>query len=140
MNKTLLESGKYYHIYNRGNNGQNIFFEPENYTFFLHRFHQYISPFCDTIAWVLLKNHFHILIYVKPVEEINSENWNILQLKPLRRQTFICSLDISSIHMLKPSISDIKEPEVCLKKTLKEKRFLLQPILKNLFITSISIL
>ncbi|MDR6159768.1 putative transposase [Chryseobacterium sp. SLBN-27] len=73
MNKTLLESGKYYHIYNRGNNGQNIFFEPKNYTFFLHRFHQYISPFCDTIAWVLLKNHFHILIYVKPVEEINSE-------------------------------------------------------------------
>ncbi|MEC3874492.1 hypothetical protein [Chryseobacterium salviniae] len=73
MNKTLLESGKYYHIYNRGNNGQNIFFDPGNYTFFLNRFHQYMSPFCDTIAWVLLKNHFHILIYVKPVEEINCE-------------------------------------------------------------------
>lgn len=72
-NKPLLESGKYYHIYNRGNNGQNIFFDSENYTFFLNRFHQYISPFCDTIAWVLLKNHFHILVYVKPFEEIKIE-------------------------------------------------------------------
>ncbi|WP_267406910.1 MULTISPECIES: hypothetical protein [unclassified Chryseobacterium] len=73
-NKPFLEAGKYYHIYNRGNNGQNIFFETKNYTFFLNRYHQYISPFCDTIAWVLLKNHFHILIYVKPFEEINIEN------------------------------------------------------------------
>jgi len=72
-NKSLLESGKYYHIYNRGNNGQNIFFDSENYTFFLNRFHQYISPFCDTIAWVLLKNHFHVLVYVKPFEEIKIE-------------------------------------------------------------------
>lgn len=69
--KPLLESGKYYHIYNRGNNGQNIFFDSGNYTFFLNKYNQYISPFCDTIAWVLLKNHFHILIYVKPFEEIN---------------------------------------------------------------------
>ena len=72
-NKPLLEAGKYYHIYNRGNNGQDIFFDAKNYTFFLIRDDQYISPFCDTIAWVLLKNHFHILIYVRPFEEINFE-------------------------------------------------------------------
>ncbi len=69
--KPLLEAGKYYHIYNRGNNGQNIFFDTKNYTFFLNRYDQYISPFCDTIAWVLLRNHFHILVYVKPFEEID---------------------------------------------------------------------
>ena len=72
-NKPLLEAGKYYHIYNRGNNGQNIFFDTKNYTFILNRYDQYISPFCDTIAWVLLKNHFHLLVYVKPFEEINLE-------------------------------------------------------------------
>lgn len=71
--KPLLEAGKYDHIYNRGNNGQNIFFDTENYTFFLNRYDQYISPFCDTIAWVLLRNHFRILIYVKPLEEIDIE-------------------------------------------------------------------
>ena len=72
-NKPLLEAGEYYHIYNRGNNGQDIFFDAKNYTFFLNRYDQYISPFCDTIAWVLLKNHFHILIYVRPFKEINFE-------------------------------------------------------------------
>lgn len=71
--KPLLEADKYYHIYNRGNNGQNIFFDNENYIFFLNRYDQYLSPFCDTIAWVLLRNHFHLLIYVKPAEEINIE-------------------------------------------------------------------
>lgn len=73
MEKILLEPGNYYHIYNRGNNGQNIFFEPENYTFFLNRYDRYISPFCDTIAWALLGNHFHFLIYVKELEQVNLE-------------------------------------------------------------------
>ncbi len=29
-----LNTGNFYHIYNRGNNGQDIFFENENYIFF----------------------------------------------------------------------------------------------------------
>lgn len=65
MEKVKLEPGNYYHIFNRGNNGQDIFFENENYEFFLHRLDQYITPFCDIIAWVLLRNHFHLLIYIK---------------------------------------------------------------------------
>ena len=73
MKLEILEKDKIYHIYNRGNNGQDIFFDAKNYTFFLNRYDQYISPFCDTIAWVLLKNHFHILIYVRPFKEINFE-------------------------------------------------------------------
>lgn len=71
--KPNLESGKYYHIYNRGNNSHDIFFEKDNYLFFLNRYDQYLSPVCDTIAWVLLKNHFHFLIYVKPEQEIQTE-------------------------------------------------------------------
>ncbi len=71
MEKLKLEPGCYYHIYNRGNNGENIFFEDDNYEFFLKRYDQYISPVCDTIAWVLLRNHFHLLVYVKTAEEIH---------------------------------------------------------------------
>lgn len=66
--KFLLEPRNFYHIYNHGNNGQNIFFEEKNYEFFLLRMNQYLSPFCDILAWVLLKNHFHLLVYIK--EEI----------------------------------------------------------------------
>jgi len=32
-----LVAGEYYHLYNRGNNRQRIFFERENYLFFLRR-------------------------------------------------------------------------------------------------------
>jgi len=73
MEKTTLDPGNYDHIYNRGNNGQDIFFDNESYLFFLRRFDQYISPFCDTIAWVLLRNYFHLLVYVRPAEQVETK-------------------------------------------------------------------
>ncbi|HID28372.1 MAG TPA: transposase, partial [Desulfobacterales bacterium] len=30
-----LQFGQYYHIYNRGNNRENLFVEPRNYPYFL---------------------------------------------------------------------------------------------------------
>ncbi len=55
-----LEKGNYYHIYNRGNNGIDVFFDSESYYHFLRLFDRYISPIAETYAWCLLKNHFHI--------------------------------------------------------------------------------
>lgn len=52
-----------YHIYNRGNNKQRIFFKSENYLFFLGKVRKYIQPHCDILAWCLMPNHFHFLIY-----------------------------------------------------------------------------
>jgi hypothetical protein len=37
MNPIPLENGKYYHIYNRGNNGIDLFYETENYNHFLRQ-------------------------------------------------------------------------------------------------------
>ncbi len=71
MKKILLEEGKYYHIYNRGNNGDDIFYEKENYYHFLRLYEKYIEPVTETFAWVLLKNHFHFLVYIKNTEEVN---------------------------------------------------------------------
>ena len=65
-----LEEGKYYHIYNRGINGENLFRETENYSHFLRLYEKYIEPVADTFAWCLLKNHFHLLIRVKKQNEI----------------------------------------------------------------------
>jgi putative transposase len=65
-----LVPGNYYHIYNRGNNGIDVFFEVANYEYFLKLYRQYIYPIAETYAWCLMKNHFHILVYIRPNNEI----------------------------------------------------------------------
>jgi putative transposase len=65
-----LLPGKYYHIYNRGNNKGNIFFNEENYRYFLDKYNQKLSGYFDTIGYCLLSNHFHLLIRVKSPDEI----------------------------------------------------------------------
>ncbi len=64
-----LEYGQYYHIYNRGNNGENLFFEERNYPHFLKLYAHYILPVADTYTYCLLRNHFHILVRIKTEEE-----------------------------------------------------------------------
>jgi REP element-mobilizing transposase RayT len=61
-----LQPDSFYHIYNRGINGENIFKEERNYSFFLERYAHYIEPFAETYAYCLLKNHFHLLIRTRP--------------------------------------------------------------------------
>ena len=65
-----LENGKYYHIYNRGNNREDLFRSKENYEYFLRLYEKYIYPIADTYAWVLMKNHFHLLVRIREEEEI----------------------------------------------------------------------
>jgi REP element-mobilizing transposase RayT len=68
--KEPLVPGNYYHIYNRGNNGIDVFFEKTNYEYFLKLYHQYIHPIAETFAWCLMKNHFHFLVYIRDENEI----------------------------------------------------------------------
>lgn len=69
-----LIPGKYYHIYNRGNNRQRIFFENENYQFFLDRFKKYLGSYVDVYAYSLLPNHFHFFIKVSENNEDDSQD------------------------------------------------------------------
>jgi len=62
---TPLEWDRYYHIYNRGNNYEKIFFEEMNYHFFLKKYEHYISDYADTLSYCLLNNHFHLVIKTK---------------------------------------------------------------------------
>ncbi len=61
--------GKYYHIYNRGINRENIFFEARNYPFFMDLYGKYVEPVADTYAYCLLRNHFHLLARIKPRDQ-----------------------------------------------------------------------
>ena len=59
-----LEPGYFYHIFNRGNNSQNIFHNRENYLFFLKKMDEYLTPFASIASWCLMPNHFHWVIFV----------------------------------------------------------------------------
>ncbi|QTD38820.1 transposase [Polaribacter batillariae] len=59
-----INSGFYYHIYNRGNNSQDIFFEELNYDYFLNLIKKYLLPISKIYCYCLLKNHFHILLRI----------------------------------------------------------------------------
>ncbi len=61
---TPLEPGHAYHIYNRGNNGENIFVEPRNYRYFLHLYAKHVEPIATTYAFCLLRNHFHLFVRI----------------------------------------------------------------------------
>ena len=70
MKKDFFEEGQYYHIYNRGNNKENIFIEEKNYSYFLEKLKKYIIPIADIYAYCLLKNHFHIVLRIKDIKDI----------------------------------------------------------------------
>ena len=60
-----LVPGLYYHVYNRGNNYQPIFFDQENQRFFLTQLRRYVADSCaEMIAYVLMPNHYHLLLRV----------------------------------------------------------------------------
>lgn len=57
-------SGHTYHVYNQGNNKESIFFERDNYLYFLAKMKDHLTPHADILAWCLMPNHFHWLIRV----------------------------------------------------------------------------
>lgn len=61
--------GQYYHLYNRGIDGCNVFREEANYSHFLRLYLKHVDPVADTFAYVLMKNHFHLLVRIKDPAE-----------------------------------------------------------------------
>lgn len=60
-----LRPDQYYHIYNRANGDENLFRTAGDYNRFIRLYDRYISPVADTFAWVLMPNHFHVLVQIK---------------------------------------------------------------------------
>ncbi|HEX6982267.1 MAG TPA: transposase [Balneolaceae bacterium] len=54
-----------YHVYNQGNNRQKVFLNDDNYLFFLRKMRKNLIPFCNIMAYCLMPNHFHWLVYIK---------------------------------------------------------------------------
>ena len=64
-----LCAGEYYHFYNRGNNRERIFYERENYLFFLRQVRRYLVPVLEIIAYCLIPTHYHLLVKTSEVSE-----------------------------------------------------------------------
>ena len=64
-NPTPLQPGIIYHIYNRGINGETLFREERNYSYFLDLYRRHIQSVALTFAYCLMPNHFHLLVEIK---------------------------------------------------------------------------
>ncbi len=66
-----LERNFLYHVYNRGNNGEKIFYSQRNYLYFLEKIRDHLLPYSDILAWCLMPNHFHLVIIVRREMVVN---------------------------------------------------------------------
>jgi len=57
-----FEPGNVYHVYNRGNKKQPIFFNKRNYRFFLNKVKTEWERYCDILSYNLMPNHFHFML------------------------------------------------------------------------------
>lgn len=57
-----------YHVYNHANGADDLFRETDNYRYFLEKYKKYILPIADTLAYCLMKNHFHLMVRIKDEE------------------------------------------------------------------------
>lgn len=91
-----FEEGHLYHLFNQGNNREQIFYSRENYLFFLNKIKHQILPHADILAWCLMPNHFHLLIYVHTVTAVSNSD---------SADDFKSSAELSKMRLLTDSIA-----------------------------------
>lgn len=57
-----FEPNQIYHVYNRGNKKQPIFFSEANYLYFLQKIKQEWKKYADVLCYCLMPNHFHVML------------------------------------------------------------------------------
>jgi putative transposase len=57
-----LVASHIYHVYNQGNNGEQIFLRSVDYLDFLKKVQHLVCPNCTLLAYCLMPNHFHFLL------------------------------------------------------------------------------
>ncbi len=70
MKHQPFEVGHFYHVFNRGNNKENIFKTEDNYVYFLNLVKKYLLSICDIYSYCLLSNYFHFIIKIKDFNEL----------------------------------------------------------------------
>ena len=68
IREEAIECDCFYHIFNRGVNGQKVFANNQNFEFFLIKAKLYLLDYFDVYAYCLMNNHFHFLLRAKPLQ------------------------------------------------------------------------
>ena len=64
----IFEQNHLYHVFNQGNNHEKVFYSEKNYELFISKLRELILPYADVLAWCLMPNHFHLMLYIKKTE------------------------------------------------------------------------
>lgn len=69
-NLAKFSPDRYYHVFNRSNNRENLFLTDGDRSFFMEKYEQYLLDYVDTYSWCLMDNHFHFNVKIKSGQEI----------------------------------------------------------------------
>lgn len=86
-----FEKDYVYHIYNRSN--ETVFFNEDNYLFFIKKYKKFILPYADLFAWCLMPNHFHFMLSpnAKGVKYVGDEHLPSTQILSKQFGTYLSS-------------------------------------------------
>ena len=88
----LIEN-ELYHVYNRGNNQQQLFFSERDYDLFLNKLRHHIAPCCNVLTWCLMPNHFHLMISANGQSCVNRSSFGG---KPMQEFPYRIGMALSS--------------------------------------------
>jgi REP element-mobilizing transposase RayT len=110
-NKEFLTCDQFFHVYNHAIGKEILFFNDQNYIYFLKLFSDYILPIADLYGYCLMNNHFHFLIKIKSEDEVFKYFWsegkfpeekeNLTSIKKLSNAEGLNNIDVLSLHISK---------------------------------------
>ena len=65
-----LAPEQFYHIFNRTNNRETLFYDHQDHRYFLKQYKRFVAPYVHTHAFCLIPNHFHFAIRIKSAKEL----------------------------------------------------------------------
>lgn len=65
-----FEADTFYHVFNHAVGSENLFRNHDNFNYFLKKYDEYTQHIWETYAYCLMPNHFHFLVKIKPLTEL----------------------------------------------------------------------
>lgn len=114
-----------YHVYNRGNNRQPIFFSDDNFKYSVRKMRTHLLPVCDLLAYCLMPNHFHLLVKAnrKSIEVISPKSGPVSIQAFSRGIQIMLSSYTRAIHKQEKLTGSLFQQRTCAKQVSSEFYF-----------------